>query len=151
MAATPIGTNTWPIRIADGATDAAGSWAWYIKGDVGEVWDTGLIGAYDTGDDTSGATTFGQFKWTAVIRDVVIKTKANMDLLKRAFREWNDSDDDLYFSNKLGGVDEGFWAVADPWTTVTDKIRCKLLKIVWKTQMVDSRVCDVFIMRVTDV
>lgn len=151
---TVIGTNTWPIRISDVATDATdpGFWAWYIKGDVAEVWDCGLIGLYGTGDDLSGATSFGEFRWTSVIKDAIIKTKTNMDYLKRAFRYWNDNDIDLYFQNELGEtpVDEGFWS-NDTWAAADEKIRCRIVKIVWKSQTADSRICDVFILRVTDV
>ncbi len=151
---TVIGTNTWPIRISDVATDATdpGKFAWYIKGSVNEIWDTGLIGAYETGDDIVGATTFGQFKWTGVIKNVVVKTKANMDLIKRAFRYWNDNDSDLWFQNEFGEtpVDEGYWS-NDTWAAADQKIRCKLVKVAWKSMTDDARVCDLLIMRVTDV
>lgn len=145
-----IGTNTWPIRIGDHGTAGNGHFEWYIKGFVVEDWDCGLIGRYDTGDDESGGTTFGKFTWSALIRDVIIKTKVNMDKLKRAFRYWNDNDSDLYFQNKLDGVDEGFWSNAT-WTAADERIRLKALKMHWKKMIKDKRVGDLYILRVTDV
>jgi len=152
--ATPtlIGTNTWPIRISDVATDATdpGKFAWYIKGEVLEKWDMGIIGKYDSGDDLSGATTYGEFSWDAIIRDIIIKTKANMDLLKRAFRYWNDNDSDMYFQNKLDGVDEGYWS-NDTWAAADEKIRLKALRMIWKKMISSKRIGDLYILRVTDV
>ena len=151
-APTVIGTNTWACRLSDVATDATdpGIWAWYFNGEVSETWDMGLIGNYNTGRDLSGVTTFGQFKWMAVIKDVTIKTKAVMDTVKRAFRYWNDNDIDLYFQNELDTADEGYWAKSD-WSAADEKIRVRIAKISWKKLMSDARVCDIILLRVTDV
>jgi len=146
---TIIGVATWPIRISDVISDITdpGSWAWYIKGQIQEVWDMTPIVDIETGFGETLGVMWGQFRWTMVIKDVVIKTKARFDYLKRAVREWNDEDDLLYFDNDIGGVDQGYWAVKDPWDAVTDKILVKIHKIVWISQNEDARVCNVYLKR----
>jgi len=150
---TAIGTNTWALRLSDVATDATdpGFWAWYFNGMVKETWDMGIIGAYNTGGDLSGVTTFGQMKLMYSITGIEVKTKANLDLIKRAFRQWNDSDTDLYFNFKVGGTDRAYWTVATTWATVTEKMRVRIAKINWKVQTTDLNVCDLILLRVTDV
>lgn len=150
MAATVIGSNTWPVRIGDGATDAAGSWAWYMTPLIApEVWDFIPIVDLETGDDFSLSEQWGQFRWTSVLQNITVKTKALMDQVKRACRQWNDKGDLLYFQNKLGGVDNAIWAVGDPWNT-TEPIRIRIIKVVWKSQQTDDRIGTVYIKRYTE-
>ena len=142
-----IGTNTWPVRISDDATDAADSRTWYMKGLVKEVWDMTPITTFETGDDQSFAYMFGQFRWTATIDDVVVKTKADMDKIKQTMRKWNDENDLLYFQNKLGSTDEGTWSDDD--YDATASIRCRVHRVVWKKLSEDARVCTVYVKRYT--
>ena len=150
---TDIGTNTWALRLSDVETDATdpGFWSWYFNGIVKETWDMGIIGSYNTGGDLSGVTTFGQFNLMYAITGIEVKTKADLDYIKRAFRQWNDSDTDLYLNFKVGGTDRAHWTVATTWATVTDKIRVRIAKVTWKVQTTDLNVCDIVLLRVTDV
>jgi len=152
MATTPtiIGNNTWAIRLSDVETDIIdpGSWAWYLKGLVKEVWDMTPAVSVETGADATFTVMIGQFSWSMVIDDVVVKTKVDMDKIKRAVRQWNDEDKLLYLNNKLDGVDEAYWS-NDVWTAATDKIKVKIIKILWKQTKRDARVCTVYLKRVT--
>ena len=149
---TAIGTNTKPLRLSDVATDATdpGNWVWYFAGFVSERWMQGLIGAYNTGGDLSGATTFEQMEWTSVIRNVKIKTKADFDKIKIAFARWNADDADLYWQNKIAGVDNAFWVNA-AFNAVDEKIRVKIVGYHWREMKTGGYVGDIYLLRVTDV
>jgi len=140
-----IGTSTWPIKLSD-SDDA---FIWYLKGAiVAETWDFKPLVAVETGNDSSMQVNVGQFAWTTVIKDVVIKSKTEFDKIKRATRYWNDNDNLLSFQSKLGGVDNGYWSNSD-WDAADDRIYVKIIKIVWKTQMVDNYTGDVYVKRFT--
>ena len=143
-----IGTSTWPMRIGDHGTAGSGNFEWFLKGLIFEDWIPKLTGEYETGDDEAGATSFGQFAWTAFIKDVVIKTKTDMDKLKRAIRYWNDNDSELHFQNKLDGTDEGYWSNSG-WTAADDRIKIMVPRVKWKLMIKDARIADVYIKRVT--
>ena len=145
-----IGTNTWRLRLSDNADDTAGVYAWYFDGLVAETWDNGLLGTYASGGDESGATTIDIFNWTTTVRNIIIKTKAQFDLVKRAFRYWNANDTDLYWQEKIATVDNGYWA-NDTYAAADEKIRCKIIKIVWNQLTTDQYVGTMMLLRVTDV
>ena len=151
-APTVIGTNTWALRLSDVATDATdpGVWAWYFSGNVTpETWDATPIVDMETGDDNSLAVMFGQFRWTMVVQDcLTVKTKADFDKIKRAFRYWNDNNTLLYLQSELGTVDNAYWSNAT-WAAATDKIRVRIIKIVWKSQMVDQYNFSIYLKRYT--
>ena len=149
MAATVIGNPLWPVRIGDGVDDDNGVWAWYMTPLIApEVWDFIPIVDLETGDDFVKSVQWGQFRWTSVLQNITVKTKALMDQIKQACRRWNDSSDLLYFQNKLGGVNNATWSV-DTWDA-TEQIMIRIIKVVWKSQQTDDRIGTVYIKRYTD-
>ena len=150
--ATPtlIGKNTWEIRISDVITDATdpGFWSWWIKGKIEpETWDFTPLVDLEVSNDNNLGTMTGRFRWSAVVRNVEIKTKADMDNLKKALRYWNDNNSLLYFDHYIGGVDEGY--VSNSTWNGLIKIRLRGLKMIWSEQKKSGRIGTLFIKRYT--
>ena len=146
-----IGTNTWALRLSDVATDATdpGNWAWYFNGRIEpEVWTFVPLVDLQTSDDNNKGVMTGQFNWNTTITTVHIKTKADMDLIKRTLRYWNDNNSLLYYQNELSTVDEGYWSNST-WAAADEKIRVRVLRVSWNQQISDVRTATIYLKRYT--